>query len=118
MIQFRCWFCNRAFYKPADFVGKRFECSCGRRAQVPKRSGGSSNVRSLLDRFVEALVYGGAGALLGFILSIAIFARIPLVRRPTEVTIAMTLFGLLVGVLFGARGINWIGQKLRARENG
>ena len=118
MIAFRCWFCNRGFYKPADLIGQRFECGCGRRVKVPKRPNGSSKVRSLLDWLVESLVYGGAGALIGFVLSIAIFSRIPLVRRPTEVTVALTLFGLLVGVLFGERGINWIGQKLRDRENG
>jgi xanthosine utilization system XapX-like protein len=118
MIQFRCWFCNRAYLKPDDAAGTKFECGCGRRVKVPRRSGGSSKVRSPTDWLVESLVYGGAGALIGFVLSIAIFSRIPLVRRPAEVTLAATAFGLLVGVLFGERGINWIGQKLRDRENG
>jgi len=118
MIAFRCWFCNRGYYKPESQIGQRFECGCGRRVKVPRRSNGSSKVRSPLDWLVEAVVYGGAGALLGFILSIAIFARIPLVRRPAEVTLALTLFGLLAGALFGERGIGWIGQKLRDRENG
>ena len=118
MITFRCWFCSRAYAKPADQARRRFECGCGRRVKVPKRSGGSSKVRSLLDWLIEALVYGGTGALIGFVLSIAIFARIPIVRRPLEVTLAFTAFGLLVGTLFGERGINWIGQKLRDRENG
>ena len=117
MIQFRCWFCNRAYLKPDELIGKRFACGCKRRVKVPKRSGGSSKVRSLLDWFVESLVYGGAGALIGFFLSVALFARIPLVRRPAEVTIAVTALGLLVGMLFGERGINWVGQKLRDREN-
>lgn len=118
MIAFRCWFCNRAYARPDDVVGMRFECGCGRRVKVPKRSNGSSKVRSPLDWLVESVVYGGAGALIGFVLSIAIFARIPLVRRPSEVTLALTAFGLLLGVLFGERGINWIGQKFRDRENG
>lgn len=118
MIQFRCWFCNRAYAKPDEAAGARFECGCGRRAKVPKRSGGSSRVRAPLDWFVEAVVYGGAGALIGFGLSIAIFSRIPLLRRPSEAIFAFTAFGFVVGVLFGERGINWIGQKLRDRENG
>ena len=118
MIHFRCWYCKRAIVRPEEQAGSRFACSCGRRAKVPRRSGGSSKVRSLTDWFVEALVYGGAGALVGFALSVAIFSRIPLFRRPIEVTIAMTAFGLLVGTLFGERGINWLGQKLRDRENG
>ncbi len=117
MIYFRCWYCNRAIVKPDELAGKRFACSCGRRAKVPRRSGGSSKVRSLSDWLVESLVYGGAGALVGFMLSVMIFTRIPLVRRPIEVTIAMIAFGLVVGTLFGERGINWLGQKLRDREN-
>ncbi len=118
MISFRCWFCNRGFYKPDELVRQRFVCSCGQRVKVPKRSGGSSKAFSLADWFVESLVYGGAGALLGFLLCIAIVPRVPLVRRPVELTIAMTLFGLLAGMIFGERGINWIGQKIRDRENG
>jgi hypothetical protein len=118
MIQFRCWFCNRGFYKPDETAGTKFECGCGRRVKIPRKSGGSSKSHSLLDWLVESLVYGGAGALIGFVLSIAIFSRIPLVRKPTEVTLAFTAAGLLSGVLFGERGINWIGRKLRDRENG
>lgn len=118
MIQFRCWFCNRSYLKPDSQVATRFECSCGRRAKVPKRSHGSSKVRSFQDWLIESVVYGGAGALIGFGLSVAIFARLPVVRRPSEVIVALTLFGLLAGTLFGERGINWIGQKLRDRENG
>lgn len=118
MIQFRCWFCNRSYLKPNDQIGTRFECGCGRRVRVPKRSGGWSKARSLRDWLIESLVYGGAGALIGFGLSVAIFARLPIVRRPSEVIAALTAFGLLAGVLFGERGINWIGQKLRDRENG
>jgi hypothetical protein len=116
MIPFRCWFCNRAFLTPAERAGNRFRCSCGRRAKVPRRPGGSSKAYSVLDWLIESVVYGGAGALVGFGLSVAIFSRIPLVRRPSKVTLALTLFGLLVGAVFGERGINWLGQKLRDRE--
>lgn len=118
MIVFRCWFCNRSYARPDGQGGTRFECGCGRRVKVPRRSGGSSKARSLTDWLLEALVYGGACALIGFALSVAVFARIPLVRRPAEVVAAFTLFGLVVGTAFGERGINWLGQKLRDRENG
>jgi hypothetical protein len=118
MISFRCWFCNRGFLKPSEQAGAKFECSCGRRVRVPRHSGGSSKALSLTDWLLEALIYGGACALIGFALSIAIFARLPFVRRPIEIVIAFTLFGLAVGTIFGERGINWIGQKLRDRENG
>ena len=118
MIQFRCWFCNRAYYKPDEQAGTKFACGCGRRVKVPYRSGGSSKTRTPTDWLLETLIYGGACALIGFVLSIAIFSRIPVFRRPVEVTVAVTVFGLLVGALFGERGINWIGQKLRDRENG
>jgi hypothetical protein len=118
MIQFRCWFCNRAYRKPDEEAGSKFECQCGRRAKVPRRSGGSSKTRSPLDWLLETLIYGGACALIGFVLSVMIFSRIPLLRRPSEVVVAMTLFGLFVGAAFGERGINWLGQHLRDRENG
>lgn len=117
MIQFRCWFCNRAYLKPAEAARSRFRCGCGRRVRVPRRSGGSSKARSPLDWLIESVVYGGAGALIGFVLAVAIFSRIPLLRRPLEVTIAATALGFLAGALFGERGINWLGQKLRDREN-
>ncbi|MFM8272118.1 MAG: hypothetical protein ACKODX_07245 [Gemmata sp.] len=118
MISFRCWFCNRGFLKPTAQAGAKFECSCGRRVQVPGRSGKSSKPLAIGDRLLEALIYGGACALIGFALSVAVFARLPFVRRPTEIVIAFTLCGLAVGTICGERGINWIGQKLRDRENG
>ena len=117
MISFRCWFCNRAFVKPDEQARTRFECSCGRRVKVPKRSGGSSKAFSPLDWLLEAVIYGGAGALVGFGLSVAILSRLFVFRRPAEVILAATAFGFVIGTLFGERGINWIGQKLRDREN-
>ncbi len=118
MISFRCWFCNRVYTKPDEQAGTRFECGCGRRAKVPKRSSGSSKTRSLTDWLLESLIYGGAGALIGFGLSVAILSRLFIFRRPADIIVAVTLFGFAVGTLFGERGINWIGQKLRDRENG
>ncbi|AWM40267.1 hypothetical protein GobsT_12730 [Gemmata obscuriglobus] len=117
MIHFRCWFCNRAFVKPDEQVGARFECGCGRRVKVPKRSGGASRSLSPLDRLLEALVYGGAGALIGFALSVAVLSRLVVFRRPAEVIAAATVLGFVTGTVFGERGINWLGQKLRDREN-
>ncbi|MDY3557161.1 DUF1922 domain-containing protein [Gemmata sp. JC717] len=117
MISFRCWFCNRAFVKPDGQAGARFECGCGRRVKVPKRSGGTSRAFSLLDWLLEALIYGGAGALIGFGLSVAVLSRLPVFRRPGEVIAAATVLGLAAGTAFGERGINWLGQKLRDREN-
>ena len=117
MISFRCWFCNRAFVKPDEQIGGRFECGCGRRVKVPGRSGGSSKSFSLLDWLLEALIYGGAGAVIGFGLSVAILSRLIVFRRPADVIIAATALGFVAGTLFGERGVNWLGQKLRDREN-
>lgn len=117
MVLFRCWFCNRAYVKPEETARTRFECRCGRRVRVPKRSGGSSKTLSPLDWLLESVIYGGAGALIGFGLSVAILSRLFIFRRPSEIIAAVTVFGLVVGTVFGERGINWIGQKLRDREN-
>jgi hypothetical protein len=117
MIQFRCWFCNRAFLKPDEQAGKKFECGCGRRAKVPKRSGGSSKTRSLTDWIVETLIYGGACAVFAFGLSFVTITRVPFFRRDFTPVLVATLVGLFAGALFGERAINYIGQKLRDHEN-
>jgi hypothetical protein len=117
VINFRCWFCNRAYTKPDDLARKRFACGCGRRVKVPKRSGGSSKTRSLTDWIVETLIYGGACAVFAFGLSFVIVARLPFFRRDFTPVIVGTLVGLVAGAIFGERAINYIGQKLRDREN-
>lgn len=117
MISFRCWFCGRAYLKAEEQARSRLDCTCGRRLKIPRRSGASSKAFSLSEWLVEALIYGGAGALVGFALSIAVLSRLWVFRRPSEVILVATAFGFVVGALFGERGINWIGQKLRDREN-
>lgn len=118
MIQFRCWFCNRGFYKPEEQAGTKFECSsCQRRNKVPRQSGGSSKTRSLTDWLLETLIYGGACAVFAFGLSFVIITRVPFFRRDFTPVIVATLAGLAAGAVFGERAINWIGQKLRDREN-
>jgi hypothetical protein len=118
MIRYRCWFCNRAYLTPFARAGTRFRCSCGRPVRVPRRSGRSSKGFSLGDWLIESLVYGAAGALIGFGLWFAIFGRVPVVRRRSELLIGLTVAGLLAGVLFGERGIDWLGRRLRDRESG
>jgi hypothetical protein len=118
MIAFRCWYCRRGFTRPADQVGSRLWCSCGSRLKIPRRTEGSSKPFAPLDWLIESLVYGGAGALIGFGLCIAIFSRLPFARRSTEIVLAVTLLGWLAGTIFGERGVNWMGQKMRDRESG
>jgi hypothetical protein len=117
MILFRCWFCNRAFTRPDEEVGIRFLCKCGRHARVPRRSGGSSKAWTLTDWLIETVVYGGCGAVVGFGLGVLMVGEFPAFRRSFEILGGMTLAGLLVGVLFGEAGLNWIGRQLRDREN-
>ena len=117
MIQFRCWFCNRGYWKPNEQAGNRFECGCGRRARVPYRSGGSSKSRSLTDWLLETLIYGGACAVFAFGLSFVIVTRLPFFARDFTPVIFATLTGLVAGAVFGERALNWVGQKLRDREN-
>src|SRR5437879_2951218 len=72
MIQFRCWYCNKHLARPT--VGERFMCACGHQLRVPPRNFGNSRSKSLTDWLVEALVYGGGGALLGLGLALAMLA--------------------------------------------
>ena len=64
MIHFRCWYCGRNFAVAKARAGERLTCgSCQSRLRVPRASGGNSRSRSLVDFLVEAVVYGGGGAL-------------------------------------------------------
>src|SRR5262249_26066119 len=120
MIQFRCWYCSRRYSKPEQQVGQRFRCSCERLLRVPKRSGGGCRVKTAVDWLVEALVYGGGGALLGFGLALVILSQVrgfATTRSGLILVAGLALFGVLVGLLGGERGINWVGQLIREREN-
>jgi hypothetical protein len=122
MIRFRCWYCNKRYAVPEERIGERLDCTCEQRLRVPRRSGGNCRLRTPIDWLVEALVYGGGGALLGFGLAIMILAMLPLgTPRSGWFLIlipALALLGLCVGLFGGERGINWIGQMIRDREQG
>ena len=72
MIRFRCWYCNRAYLVADSRIGERLVCSCTWRIRVPKVDDGNSRYRSALDFFVEWVVYGGGGGLLGFLAGFAL----------------------------------------------
>jgi hypothetical protein len=115
MIQFRCWFCNRAFLEAPELAGQRFRCSCARLVKVPKRPGGWSKSRSLEDWVVETLVYGGLCATFAFALSFAVITRAALFRANFTPLIVATMTGLIAGALFGERALNYFGRKFRDR---
>ncbi len=123
MISFRCWYCNKAYRKPETQVGSTFNCSCAHALRVPRRNGGSCRVKTLTDRLVEAIVYGGAGAAFGFVLT-AMLASQFLVVAPFGTRGWLRLLfvaggalgGFLLGLFGGEAGINWIGRKIRERE--
>ncbi|MBX9579747.1 MAG: hypothetical protein K2X87_05505 [Gemmataceae bacterium] len=96
--------------------GGRFVCSCGHRAMAPWRPGGYSRARTLADWLVEVLVYGRCGAALGFGLGVLILSRLPVLRRAEELVLGLTVLGLVAGAVFGEAGINWVGRRIRARE--
>lgn len=117
MIQFRCWFCNRAFFKSDEFAGQRFQCTCGRRVKVPQYSGRSSKSLSFGEWLIEALVYGGLCATFAFGLSFVVISRAALFRGNFTPLLVITLSGFIGGALFGERALNYFGQKVRNREN-
>ena len=75
MIQFKCWYCGRRHAKPEQQIGQRLKCSCEFILRVPKKSGGNCRVKSVADWLVQALVCGGAGALLGFGLAVLMVSQ-------------------------------------------
>jgi len=119
MISFRCWYCNKSYLKPEDQVGDYFVCSCKNTLRVPKRSGGNCRVKTFTDRLVEAVVYGGAGSLLGFFLAVALFPPVWFPGRfgvRVAVVVGMTLLGFVLGLLTGEAGVNWVGRIIRDRQ--
>jgi hypothetical protein len=117
MIHFRCWFCNRTFLEPDEFVGRRFRCTCGRRAKVPRRSGRSSKSRSFGEWLIESLVYGGLCATFACGLSFFVISRAAFFRGNFTPLVVATLSGFVGGALFGERALNYFGQKVRNRES-
>jgi hypothetical protein len=120
MIQFRCWFCNRRYAVREDRVGERLTCSCDRPLRVPRRSGGSSRAKTPVDRLVEAVVYGGAGGLLGLGLAVLLLSQFHWVmwfKRSWLVVLTLTAVGFAAGLLGGERGVEWLGRRIRERED-
>lgn len=114
-IQFRCWFCNRRYTVSDMRVGERIVCNCERTIRVPKKSGGYSRAKTLVDWVVEAVVYGGGGALLGLGLALLIVA-VTRIRAALVLLAVLPTIGLLIGLFGGERGINWIGRQIRDVE--
>jgi hypothetical protein len=115
MIEFRCWYCHRRHALAATHVREVKPCSCGRLFRVPTRRGGRSRYRSLNDRLAETVIYGGGGALLGFLLALVCLSdwRISLQGEGQGVVPTFTIIGLILGVVAGERGVNWIGRMIR-----
>src|SRR5437763_1208997 len=111
MIDFRCWYCNRRYWLPEQRIGERLSCSCKHELRVPKRSGGNCRVKALADWFVEALVYGGGGAVLGLLLSLLIMSQATVLSQlpyTGMIVPGLTVLGFLGGLLGGERFINWV----------
>src|SRR5580704_13978954 len=119
MIQFRCWYCNKRYTIPEQRIGEQFLCTCKQRLRVPRRSGGGCRVKTIVDWGVEAVVYGGGGALLGLGLALLILGQSRGLIGPRggwPLLLALPTSGFLLGLFGGERGINWIGQMIRDRE--
>ena len=123
MISFRCWYCNKKYAVAEARVGQEIGCTCNNRLRVPARSDGNCRIKTLTDRVVETVVYGGGGALLGLGLAILILSQI----RGTVVfadlpfawllVAGLTVVGFLFGFLLGERGMEVIGRAIRDRES-
>jgi hypothetical protein len=118
-IQFRCWYCNRAYSVSPDRIGKQFECGCNHTLRVPKKSGGPCQIKTATDRLVEAVVYGGGCALLGLGLGLLLASQMGFLlpfRLRVVVLAFLTVSCFLLGLLGGERGVNWLGRIIRERE--
>lgn len=120
MILFRCWYCGKRCAIAETRIGERLTCSCKHLLKVPKKSGGRTKVLRPADLLVEALVYGGGGALLGLGLGFLIVSRLPFFRvgGRGRLIAALAIAGFLAGTFGGERGVNWVGRMIRSREEG
>src|SRR5262245_22337230 len=124
MIEFRCWYCNKRYKVPEERVGEQLDCSCQNRLRGPRRRGGRCRIKSLSDWLVEAVVYGGGGALVGFGLAALILGQVAgrsgagaaVGARGWPIFVGLTLLGFVLGTLGGERGITWIGEMIRDQE--
>jgi hypothetical protein len=116
MIRFRCWYCNKSYAVTEHRIAERITCTCERPLRVPKRSGGTCRVKTLVDWLVEVVVYGIGGALLGLGLALLILSQFRgasgLIAGWVLVA-ALTLVGFAAGLLGGERGVNWVGRLIR-----
>jgi hypothetical protein len=121
MLDFRCWYCNRLHSRPVEQIGKQFYCSCECLLRVPPRPFGNSRVHTFVDFLATTAVYGGGGAFLGLCMAALLFVGVRgwFVRLEFAfaVFLALPMIGLVLGTVFGERGINWIGRMIRANED-
>lgn len=117
MIQFRCSSCGKKYLVAETRIGELLTCSCKQDLKVPRRSGKSAKYRTWSALFIEMLVYGTGGAMLGFLFGIVLVSQLYTFRTGKYVIVLLTMTGLFIGTLGGERGINWIGSKIRDREN-
>ena len=126
-IQFRCWYCNRKHEMPLKGIGKTIHCSCGSRLRVPRYSGGKCRIKTMAGWAVEAVVYGGGGGFLGaatgLLLSMLVFgvgigyggssAGMGVFILSWGLIGGLACLGFVIGLVFGERGINFIGRLIR-----
>lgn len=116
MILFRCPSCGKNYSVANERIGELLMCGCKQDLKVPRRSGQSAKYRTWSALFIETLIYGGGGAMIGLLFGIVLVSQIPTFRTGKYVIAVLTFAGLLVGTFGGERGINWIGRKIRDRE--
>lgn len=117
MIQFRCWYCNRYFRRPDSETYTAVPCRCGHTLRVPKRSWRSCKPWSFTNWLVCAVAYGGGCGLLGLCVGflLALKAGPLALAHPVgwALIAAPALVAGSIGVLFGERGVNWVGRFIR-----
>lgn len=117
MIDFRCWHCHRRYMLPEQRIGETLTCSCKNLLRVPKHNYGKCRVKTITDRIVEVVLYGGGGAFLGLGLALLIMSRWRgLILRGWVIIVGFILAGFVAGSLGGERGLDWIGRLIRERE--
>ena len=111
MIQFRCWYCNRYWRKPAEEYHTHLVCRCGEPIRVPRREWGSSQPWSFKNWLIRGIVHGGFCAAMGFLFGYAYIFRFGAAAHTPAGAIVFASFVAVPGLggfLGGERAINFL----------
>jgi hypothetical protein len=117
MIDFRCWYCNKRHQFPREKIGQRFKCSCAYNLCVPRKSGGNCRSLSLLDLFLERIVYALGGAFIGLVVGLVAARSLLVGFHLWQLLATLIAMGFVLGAVGGEAGIRALRRMLGSKDD-